>query len=49
MTRVGDKLHVRGERRIKDDLLRLAVINECLESEDWLYNVFASLGKSEKF
>lgn len=25
------------------------VINECLEAEDWLYNVFASLGKSEKF
>lgn len=25
------------------------VINECLESEDWLYNVFASLGKSGKF
>ena len=38
------------EARGKDDLPRLAklYLNEYLEAEDWLYNVFASPRKSEK-
>lgn len=38
------------EARGKDDLPRLAklYLNDSLEVEDWLCNVFASLRKSEK-
>lgn len=44
--------HITCKRREKNQrwLAKVSkVINECLEGEDWLYNMFASLRKSEKF